>query len=421
MTAPITVDAPEQPDEIAYPRLMILSISTRLLVDTTAQIFNPFLTIFATGLGVSVVTMGQLMSLRSIMGLAAPLIGSLADQHGYRRMMRLMLLTIIAGLLLVGFSPSLPVAIAGIVTMGLGLSGFVPTLHAYLSARLPYTTRARGLGMLEYSWALAGIIGLYAMGQLIAVTGWRIPLLILAGGLGMMWVLLSALPSARPLARSTPNDQAINAAHSRVALPQRIRTFFDLGQRARSAYSTIVAGSLIFYAGMQLFITHGAWLNLEYGLGAVALGTVALILGCFDLSASVSVSLFTDRIGKLRSVILGTTGVLIGYAVMPLLNTSVVGAVLGIALARTCFEFGIVSHISLISEQVPEQRGKLMSLSAAFVLCGGTAANLTGPWLYTTHGVWGLSWSSMIALAIALSLLLTQVNEIAPTNLPETF
>ncbi len=411
LPAPATPQAPKQaPKEVSYPHLMALGITTRLMVDTVAQLFNPFLTIFAIGLGLNVVTLGQLLSLRSIMGLGAPFIGAMADRHGYRRTMRLMLLLIIVGLLLVGSSSGLLLVVPGIIIMGMGLAGFVPTLHAYLSTRLPYTQRARGLGMLEYSWALAGIIGLSAMGQLIALSSWRAPLFVLAAGLAIMWIALGALPPARPQASPDP---ALVPSFDMVDKPaERLRNFFNLGDRARSAYAAIIADMLLFFAGMQLFITHGAWLNLEYGLGAAALGTVALILGCFDLTASVSVSLFTDRIGKLRSVMLGTGGVMVGYALLPFFNQNLVGAVLGIALTRTCFEFGIVSQISLISEQVPTQRGKIISLAAAFVLGGGTVANLLGPWLYTTRGVAGLSWAGIGATALALVLLYTQVDEV---------
>lgn len=409
-TAPATSDSSS---EITYPRLMVLSIATRLLVDTAAQIFNPFLTIFAAGLNVSVITMGQLLSLRSIMGLAAPIIGTLADRHGYRRVMRLMVLAIMVGLLLVGMSRSVLLVVSGIIVMGIGLTGFVPTLHAYLSSRLPYHKRARGLGMLEYSWALAGIFGLYTMGQLIAFSNWRVPLFVLALGLGVMWFFLGALPSARPQGEQATAHGASSetAAQQPIPWPRRVRDFFDLGESSRSAYSAILAGTFIFFGGMLLFIAHGAWLNFEYGLGAAALGTVALILGCFDLSASVSVSLFTDRIGKLRSVILGAIGLLLGYLLIPFLNGDLFGAMAGIIITRTAFEFGIVSHISLISEQAPEQRGKIMSLSSAFVLCGGTVATWAGPWLYATQGVQGLSWAGSVAAIVALILLWTQVRE----------
>lgn len=416
MTVPATPSA-QQEDTIAFPRLMAVSISTRLFIDTTVQIFSPFLAIFAQGLGVSVVTMGQLLSLRSIVGLVTPLIGTLADRYGYRRMMRLMILTIVGGLLLLGGSQRLATAIAGMLLMGIGLSGFVPILHAYLSTRLPYAIRARGLGILEYSWALAGILGLYAMGQLIAASNWRAPLFVLAGGLAVMWVLLGILPSARYHRHAvtvtvTSATEPVFTSINLLTLFKQIRTFFDLGSQARSAYGAIGVGMTFFFTGMQLFVTYGAWLNLEYGLGAAELGIVALILGCFDLVASVSVSLFTDRLGKLRSVLMGIIGVMIGYALIPFLNVSVVGAVVGIALTRMCFEFSIVSHLSLVSEQVPEHRGKIMSLAATFTLIGSTVATLTGPWLYANQGVWGLTWSSLLAASVAIVLLTTQVREV---------
>ena len=40
---------PEPPRELSFPRLITTSISARLLVDIGAQMFNPFLPIFAAG------------------------------------------------------------------------------------------------------------------------------------------------------------------------------------------------------------------------------------------------------------------------------------------------------------------------------------------------------------------------------------
>lgn len=397
---------PTKHTELPFRQLMGISISARLLTDTVSQLFNPFLTIFAAGLGVDVVTLGRLLSLRLVTGIFTPLIGALADRHGYRRMLRLALLCIIAGLLLIGGSHGMVTLVAGMVALGLGQAGFVPTLHAYLSARLPYAVRARGLGILEYSWALAGIIGLFVIGQLMAATGWRMPLFVLAGGLGCIWLLFGRLP---PAAISHVATGAIAA--SAVARWRQLGRFFDLGVRARSAYSAIFADALLFYAGMHLMVVYGAWLNAEYGLGAAALGSVALLMGCFDLAASVSVSLFTDRVGKRRSVLLGTVGMLLGYALLPFLNFGVAIAVAGIAFTRGCFEFGIVSQISLLSEQVPDQRGKMMALSSAVVMIGGAVANLTGPWLYVHYGVGGLCLVSVVALGMSVGLLLGLVSE----------
>ena len=68
---------------------------------------------------------------------------------------------------------------------------------------------------------------------------------------------------------------------------------------------------------MQFMITYGLWLGHQYGLGPSQLGMVALILGLFDLAASVSVSLFTDTFGKRRSVLLGTSGSFVGHLLHP--------------------------------------------------------------------------------------------------------
>lgn len=393
--------------DLAFPQLMGLSITARLLTDTVAQLFNPFLTIFAAGLGVNVVTLGRLMSLRLVTGVFTPLLGALADRYGYRRVMRLALLAILGGLLLVGSGGGLVTLITGMVLMGLGQSGFVPTLHAYLSARLPYAIRAHGLGILEYSWALAGIVGLFLIGQLIAATDWRIPLFVLAGGIGISWLLFSLLPPAHTDHQHSPAPKAMVSA----SLLGRITDFFDLGLRSQSAYNAILADALLFYAGMHLMMIYGTWLSDQYGLGAAALGSVALLMGCADLVGSVSVSLFTDRLGKRRSVLIGTTAMLVGYVLLPFLNVALPLAIAGIAITRGFFEFGIVSQISLLSEQVPEQRGKMMSLGSAFVMVSGALANITGPWLYVNYGVPGLCIVSVLALIASLLVLVAFVRE----------
>ena len=81
------------------------------------------------------------------------------------------------------------------------------------------------------------------------------------------------------------------------------------------------------------------------------------------------------------------------------------------ALPRGFFEFGSVSQISLLSEQVPEQRGKMMSLGSAFVMVSGALANITGPWLYVSYGVTGLCIVSAIALVASLVVLAAFVSE----------
>lgn len=387
---------------ITFRRLIGTGIGAKLLVDIGQQIFNPFLPVIAAGLGIDVVTLGRLLGLRSLMGIFAPLSGEIADRSSYRLVVRAALLLSAAGMLLIGLSQGVWLAAAGMILAGLGTGAFVPTLQAYVSGHLPYTISARGLGMLEYSWALTGIVGLSLVGVLIEWTNWRVPFLLLALGMVVMSFVFAAMPATHGHAAPSP---AVGGTR------QSLRSILWLSENRRSAYGTIIAGGLSYFAAMQVMIAHGAWLEQQYGLGPAQLGLVAFVFGWFDLAASVSVSLFTDRIGKRRSVLLGITGSLVGYLLMPFFNVGVVPVVAAIALARMCFEFNIVSHFPLLSEQTPSQRGKAMTLGAAASLIGGTVAGFSGPWLLVNWGVTGLAWLSALAVAAALAIVLLLVRE----------
>jgi len=372
-------------------------MTAKLLVDIGVQIFNPFLPVIAAGLGMSVVELGRLVGLRSAMGVFAPVSGALADRHGYRIVIRSALLLSAAGFLLLGLSSAPWMVALGMILTGLGVGAFVPNLQAFISSRLAYNLRARALGMIEYSWALTGIVGLSAVGFLIAATGWRTPFFLLAAGMTVMSFVFAAMPGVQ---RSRPAPAAGDAV--RQSWLQRMAAVVVVHTNRRSTYATILAGALSYFAAMQVMIAHGAWLADQYGLEAAALGGVAFVLGWFDLTASVSVSLFTDRIGKKRSVLIGIVGSLLGYLLMPILNISLIPAVLIIAVARGFFEFNIVSHFPLLSEQAPVQRGQVMTLGAAVALVGATVAGFTGPWLLVTYGVPALAWSSAAIVTISL-------------------
>jgi predicted MFS family arabinose efflux permease len=394
---PLENNLPAAEPDISVNRLIIIGLVTRLVTDTAVQIFFPFLPVFAAGLRTTTVAAGRLVSLRSAMGLLSPAFGALADQRGYRFTMRLGLLLGAIGYFIVGLSSSLGLAALGMVLGGLGTFSFVPTLQAYLSARLPFHRRARGLGTLEYAWALAGIIGLYLAGLLIEAYSWRVPMFILGGLMLVAFVWYGRLPAARQANKTKP------------AMPtfswKTARDFFDLGDNWRSAWAVLVVAGMNMMAAMVIFLNYGTWLAREYSLGAAWLGTVALILGLADLTGSVLVSLIGDKLGLRRSVYGGIILVIIGYALLPVFNQGIVLAVVGLIIARFAFEFTVVGLIALVSEQAPAYRGKIMTMAAAAVLLGSTLAGLFGPWVYDQFGVLGLAVASAGVMAVSLLLL----------------
>ena len=267
-------------------KIIGIGVSARMIVDTGSQIFNPFLPIVAAGLKTNVVTLGWLVSLRSAMGLLSPVFGALAERFGYRSVMSAGLAFCSLGSLIVGISINLWSATLGMVIWGIGLAAFGPTLHAYLSSQLPYERRARGIGILEYSWAFAGIAGLFLMGLLVSISSWRAPFFAMSLGLAIFAVLFRRLPGIEP-----SNEKTESVA-------DRPFDFFRLGTNSKSAYATMVSSTFFGFAAMAVLVSHGEWLSREYGVGPAWLGTIAMILGVADLCGSVSVSLFVDRIGK---------------------------------------------------------------------------------------------------------------------------
>lgn len=382
--------------------LLFLGIIIKLIAETASQIFNPFLTIIAAGAGLSAVTLGSLVGVRSLLGLVSPALGILSDRIGYRKVMQLSLTMSGSGLLITGFSQTPVLFASGLMLTGLGQAGFIPSIQAHTSSRLPYEKRAMGIGMLEYSWALAGIFGLMTAGLLIERFSWRVPFILIGTALLMAVFVLFSLPeSEKPHHFKGDNKEE-----------RKLSALFQLGENRRSAWGSIAVHGLLMFSSMHLMIIYGGWLIDEYSLTPAWLGTVALIMGCTDLSASVSVSLFVDKFGKKRSVAMGLTGMIAGFLMLPYCNTGIVTAVIGLVIPRTFFEFALVSNIALLSEQAPDRRGKVLSMGSASTLIGMTAAASLGPINYYGMGLRGLTLISMGTSAAALLILLLLVNEV---------
>lgn len=401
-----------------------MGLAAKFFIDTSVQLYNPFLTMYAAGLGISAVTMGQLVSLRNLMGLASPLLGSVADRIGYRPVMRLSLLLTGIGLLILATGGNIAVLIIGMVVCGIGQSGYTPNIQAYLSSKLPYEKRSRFLGILEYSWALAGILGLSLMGLLLEWFGWRVPLYVIGGGLLAAAALFQFLPLVKREEASRGEasrgeaehaageaEEADSAGPGRTPLRLRVQRFFYLGRHRRSAWGAVLVNAFNFFAMFHIMIIHGGWLERSYDLRAGQLGGVALLLGIFDWVASILVSVAGDRIGKKRSVSLGIIGIALSSALLPVLDRGLAGALLALVLVRFSFEFATVSNFPLLSEQYPEKRGKVMAFSLAGGLLGTTLAASTGPAAFFSFGVWGLGPVSLASAGLSLLVIRTMVRE----------
>ncbi|MFT5195130.1 MAG: MFS family permease [Candidatus Promineifilaceae bacterium] len=374
----------------------------RLLVDTSGQMLYPFVPIFAAGFGVSAVVIGRLFSLQSLVGIFAPIFGNLADRYGYRPFMRLGLGAVGVGLILFASSPTVAMAAIGSLVLGFGFSLFTPNLLAYLGANLPVERRSRGMGAVELAWGLSGIIGIAPMGIAIARWGWRPPFI----GLGLVLLVASFVPAFFPktVRAVRAADPVKEKANSSIWV--QAKQFLDLGDNRAAAWAAIMGTSLTLFAASHLVSSYGQWLFVEYGLESAELGRIAGILGLGGFAAIILISTAGDRFGALIGAKIGAFVSIFTYLLLPLLNRSVNWLVIGLFIVYFFYQFAMVNAIILTSAQIPAQRGKMMTLGAAFGTIGISLANFTGPLAFATFGAWGLALPSSLTMFILWLLLM---------------
>lgn len=373
-------------------RLLAPLVPARIFADTTNQLFNPFLGTIATGIGITTQQLGLLVSLRSLAGLSGPLFGSVADQRGHLFMARIGVLLLATGLIVLATSHSLLAAAVAMVPMGLALGMFNPVLQAYVSSHVEYGRRARALGILEYSWALASIAGLSGLGWLITAFGWRAAVLALAG---LLLVSLAGL-RAPPAAPGTGKPSA-GAAVFPVAIPP-------------SVWAATAAVGLTFFGFFNIMIIHGVWLSEKYAFTPALLGWTALVLGLADLAGVTIVSSAADRFGPRRLALFASLLCTAVY-VLPALGTGLAIVAVALILMRLLMQVTFVSILPLLSELQPEARARILALAGAIGQIGMAIAAATGPWLYGTAGPAGLSISSAASALATFLLLLFCIRE----------
>jgi predicted MFS family arabinose efflux permease len=366
-------------------QLIGLGLAARIAVDTTTQLFYAFLPIIAAGIGVTPLVMGRLISIRSIAGLFAPLAGAVTERSGYRPILRATLIIAAVGLIIVAFSRQAAMAAVGMVFVGAGLFSFVPLLQAFASERLSAENRARGMGIIEYGFAISSLAGIFLVGQLIDAFTWRTPLFVMAVALIGTGLSFGLLP---PSAKQPRN-------------PTSLRTLFDITENRRGVWIAIVITSLVIFGAIHTFSAYSTWLFLEYGFGARELSFLALAFGVIDISGSGLVSLRLDRIGRKRALIIGSIIGVVAYLLLPIMATLTLPlALVCLLCCRFAFEFSMVSSIIIASEAAPTQRARAMTLSAAVVTAVLALAGLTGTQAYASWGLIGLSMPSAIAFGL---------------------
>ena len=337
-------------------RFQVLAITaTRVVLGTMFRMVYPFLAVFARGIGVDLPTISLALTLRSFTGIFGPFLAYVGDSRGRKVGMLTGLAVFILGLVVVMIWPTFPAFLAALVLSMLGKYIFDPSMQAYLGDRVAYQRRGRVLAITELSWSLSFLVGVPAMGFLIARHGWQAPFPVLA---------LLAVLAFGVLAWMLPFDsvRSDKAAGFRNNVKRML------------AYPPVLAGllmALFFSAANEVInLVFGIWLENSFGLIIAALGAVAAVIGISELSGESLAAAFTDRLGKPIAIGIGLVLNCLAAFLLPVLGSGTGGAVVGLFFFYLTFEFALVSSVPMMTEVLPAARATVMAFVTASVSLG---------------------------------------------------
>ena len=360
---------------------------SRTTINGSFRIVYPFLPVISRGLGVPLMAVSFLLTLRALVGLSSPLFGPLSDRYGRRSLMLAGLGMLAMGAALIAGWPTYGVAIVAFVLFGLSKTAYDPAMQAYLGDAVPYHRRGRVMGITELSWSAAWLVGVPAAGFLIERAGWQAPFVALA-----LLALVSLLFTWR-----LPPDQPQRAS---LAAPRWV-----LLRRNRSAWLGMAVGLLFMFAIENVFVIYGAWMEETFSLSVGALGLASIVIGIAEAVGEGFSAGLVDRLGKKRSVLGGLLLNAGAYLLLPLLSGNLASALVALFVLFLAFEFSIVSSFPLISELAPGARGTLMALNVAALSAGRMAGSLTATPLWLRGGL-GLNAVVSCGAALAAFVLL---------------
>jgi predicted MFS family arabinose efflux permease len=148
----------------------------------------------------------------------------------------------------------------------------------------------------------------------------------------------------------------------------------------------------------------------SFGLSLASLGLASAVIGGAEISGELVVGWAVDHFGK-RPVII-TTGALtaLTYLVMPLTQSSLTLALVGLFVVFFFFEITLVGGIPLMTELAPKARGVVMATGLAASGLGRAGGAWIGP-LLRQGGAWGPGLFAGSAMLVAVLLLAVFIRE----------
>ena len=187
-------------------RLVFALTLTVLTFSMMQTLLVPALPTFSRAFDIDPTVAGWILTSYLLCGaVAAPILGSLGDRHGHRRILLLSFALFVAGALLAAAAPSLPVLLVGRVLQGASMAAF-PLALAIVRRHTAGSAQRGAIGLLSGTMGLGAGAALVIGGVIVEGLSW--PWLFLTGALmGMLSIalIMAWVPASRRGA-ATPTD-----------------------------------------------------------------------------------------------------------------------------------------------------------------------------------------------------------------------
>ena len=327
----------------------------------------PFIAVFARGLGVEPGAISELIARRALVGAFIPFVIPFIETRGRKFGMLLGLGFFVTGAVLVALSPSLIMMGVALIFGLLGKSFFDPSLASYIADHVPYERRGTVLGIMEFAWSLAFVLGVPLVGWMLYRAAWPTPFLVFGslGLLAFLYVALKLTDSARPV-------------HHEDGL------FGNIKQILKSPVVMVACAIGIFITGANelVNVSFALWLEDSFKLQIAALSGASAFIGFSELAGEGFVALFVDRVGKVRAAGYGIVANSLAAILLPIIGRTEIGALIGLFCFYITFEFTIVSLIPLMTEVMPLARATTLAFAGAGNSLGRTIGAALAPLLY---------------------------------------
>ncbi|MEM9202962.1 MAG: MFS transporter [Actinomycetota bacterium] len=355
--------------------------------NTAARWIPFFLFVLADAFDTSISTLTLIIGIGEMAGLASILVGGQLDR-GRERTFLVAAMILISGSGIIALAGTIPTFAVSFLLVTGGVSLFSVAGHAWLSHRVPFARRARAIGTLETSWALALIVGAPIAALLIEWFGWRGPFVFVAIAGAVMAVVVAQVPDDDVGPRPSPPPSGTK-------------------HLTRPAVVNISMSAATAMAGLTTIVIVGTWLEDDFGISTGEVGLTAMAFGVVEISASGGSARFADQLGKVRTTGLAHIGLFVGLIIMMNADSNFAVAAVGLAFFFLGFEYAIVTSFSIVSESAPAARGRALAANTAIgtVTRGGGA--VASGYLFDAFGIAGPATLSALAATIALGLLIT--------------